>query len=89
MRKDYNFPSFVFSFLSFISILFLLSDFTGGNGTIYTLPLMGVKVPPLHHNPFHSVNIQSNTQLAGYVATSVCRPSYSLGNYQVVIRNIN
>ena len=30
---------------------------------------------PLHHNPFQSLNTQSNTQLAGYVATSVCRPS--------------
>ena len=39
--------SFVFLFLSCISILFLLSDYTGGNCTIYTLPLMGVAPQPL------------------------------------------
>ena len=48
---------------------------TGGNGTIYTLPLMGVKDPPLHHNPFQSLNTQWNAQWALYVTTSVCRHS--------------
>jgi len=39
------FVLFLHTLVSFISVLFRLSDYTGGNGTIYMLPLMGVKVP--------------------------------------------